>query len=553
MSVEEQSMPKNGSVLRFGIMCDGQDLEQWQADCVQRLLSSGLARLELLIIDNGSCKSARTLAATPFKRWLYTLYRRTWFSKAPRKSLGMKSTFDGVATVQPDITLKGKFSQLFDSESLDKIRSHELDFILRFGFNIIRSEILNAAGYGVWSFHHGDEMKYRGSPAGLWEIYSGDPVTGAILQRLTERLDGGIVLKRGYLSTVNHSYIGNIQSVYEESANWPAQVCRDILNGNAGYFEDEPSRSDAPIYFPPGNVDMLRFFWRLARNRLREYFRRICTEYQWNIGRTRAPIEQFLDPSFKPSVEWLPDPPKGKFYADPFPLFGEHKDKILFERFDYREGKADIACGTLSNSDKDFKIDNVQSVIAVPTHLSYPSTFEHEGSVYCIPESYQANSVTLYRDAELPYRWEKVATLIHDMAAVDATVFHYQSTWWMMCSDRNWGSKHNLFIFHADDLLGPWKAHERNPVKTDVRSSRPAGAPFIYENSLYRPAQDCSWTYGGQLVINRIEQLSSSVFVEKTVAEVPASAPYGEGLHSLTKWGDCTLLDGKRSKLRWIV
>ena len=39
-------------------------------------------------------------------------------------------------------------------------------FMLRVGFNIIRGEILNVPKYGVWSFHHDDEVKYRGGPAG---------------------------------------------------------------------------------------------------------------------------------------------------------------------------------------------------------------------------------------------------------------------------------------------------------------------------------------------------------------------------------------------------
>ena len=40
-------------------------------------------------------------------------------------------------------------------------------------------------------------------------------------------------------------------------------------------------------------------------------------------------------------------------------------------------------------------------------------------------------------------------------------------------------------------------------VKTDVRSARPAGTPFVYQGELYRPAQDCSRTYGGSIVIHR--------------------------------------------------
>ncbi len=553
MSEVEHSTSPEKRILRLGIICNGYSLEQWQADCVQRLLDSGLSRLVLLVVDDGSCKPSSSLRAQPFKRWLYTLYRRTWFSKAPRKSVDMNTVFSHVSTVRPRITLKGKFSQYFDNESLDAIREHDLDFILRFGLNIIRGSILEVPRYGVWSFHHDDEMKYRGSPAGFWEIYLGDPVTGAMLQRLTDRLDGGIVLKRGYLSTINHSYLANLESIYCESATWPVQVCRDILNGNAEYFQVKPSLPTAPIYYPPGNTQMLRFLAILAWNKLCHGFRKRFMEYQWNIGLVRDSIERFIDPAYKPDIEWLPDLPRGKFYADPFPLFGQHKDKVMFESFDYGKGKAEIACGTCRNSSDKFRIHSVQNAMAVQTHLSYPHTFEYEGVVYCIPETYQTNRVVLYRAVELPYHWEEEAVLIQDMAAVDATVFRHEGTWWMFCTDRNWGSKHNLFIFHSEKLTGPWKAHDGNPVKTDVRSSRPAGTPFVHEGSLYRPAQDCSWTYGGRIAINRVTLLSEREFVEEAVAQVQPVSPYGEGLHTLTEWEDCTLVDGKRSRLRWMV
>ena len=43
----------------------------------------------------------------------------------------------------------------------------------------------------------------------------------------------------------------------------------------------------------------------------------------------------------------------------------------------------------------------------------------------------------------------------------------------------------------ADTLLGDWKPHRRNPVKTDVRSARPAGRLFrAGRQSLYRPGAD---------------------------------------------------------------
>ena len=253
-----------GQEIRFAIMCNGHSLEQWQALCVEQLLRLDYVRLVLLIVDDGGWAQSRSLWMTPFDQWLYALYRRTWFKRGPRRWVDMGQTFAAAPRIQPHIRTEGKFSQYFDDESLEAICAYDLSFMLRFGFNIIRGPILTAARYGVWSFHHGDEMKYRGSPAGFWEIYNGDPTTVAILQRLTNRLDAGIVLKRGYFKTINHSYIRQIANLYNATSSWPAEVCRDIFGGTADYLAAAPSQTTAPIYHPPDNATLLLFFAKTA-------------------------------------------------------------------------------------------------------------------------------------------------------------------------------------------------------------------------------------------------------------------------------------------------
>jgi hypothetical protein len=42
----------------------------------------------------------------------------------------------------------------------------------------------------VWSYHHGDNEFYRGGPPHFWELYEKAPLSGVILQVLTEELDG---------------------------------------------------------------------------------------------------------------------------------------------------------------------------------------------------------------------------------------------------------------------------------------------------------------------------------------------------------------------------
>jgi len=130
---------------------------------------------------------------------------------------------------------------------------------------------------------------------------------------------------------------------------------------------------------------------------------------------------------------------------------------------------------------------------------------------------------------------------------VDTSIFHFDGRWWLTCTNLDDGPWEKLFIWHADDLTGSWRPHRANPVKIDRRSSRPAGTPFLHEGTLYRPAQDCSKSYGQSVVINRIRRLTTEEFEEEEVAYVkPFQPPYLEGLHTLSSIDGMTLIDGKR-------
>jgi len=539
-------------LIRFGVMCDGRRLEAWQADCVRRLLELDNVQLALLIVDSDAGTSTKPLRQVPFRRWLYTLYRRSWFRRWPRQILDQQNIFRDVPQLTPTITLRGKSSQIFDAKSVATIASYNLDFILRFGFNIIRGEILEVPRYGVWSFHHDDEKKYRGSPAGFWEIYYDDPVTGAMLQRLTDRLDGGIVLRRGFFRTVRHSYVANISQLYGESAAWPAQICREIRAGCVSAFAAEPSCADAPMFYPPTNLEMLRFMGKLWSNQFYRIARLLSLRDHWNIGVVEAPITKFLDPNFSPHVHWLPSQPSRKYFADPFhcPEIGANNPKpttsVMVEEYDYAGAKGSISWLSLRKEQGSLRIDDRGPAIALPIHLSYPYIFRYDGVVYCVPECSQSHGISLYRAVDPPRVWQKLATLVDAFDAVDPTLFQHEGRWWLLCSSRHQGSLHNLFIWYADTLLGPWRPHDGNPVKNDVRSSRPAGTPFAHEGHLYRPTQDCSRTYGGRVLLNRINKLTPEEFAEESVREISPIAPYSDGVHTLSSCGEMTLIDGKR-------
>jgi hypothetical protein len=79
-----------------------------------------------------------------------------------------------------------------------------------------------------------------------------------------------------------------------------------------------------------------------------------------------------------------------------------------------------------------------------------------------------------------------------------------------------------LHLFHAPSPHGPWQPHPRNPIKSDVRSARPAGRLFSWNGDLYRPSQDCSGQYGAATVINKVLRITTSEYQETSVSRIEA-------------------------------
>jgi hypothetical protein len=108
-----------------------------------------------------------------------------------------------------------------------------------------------------------------------------------------------------------------------------------------------------------------------------------------------------------------------------------------------------------------------------------------------------------------------------------------------------------LHAFWADSVHGPWTAHPRNPVVTDVRSARGAGRPFLVGGDLVRPAQDCSVGYGARTVLNRIVRLTEDEYEERAVGEiVPRRSTGNRRTHTYCADGGLVVVDGMRRRLR---
>ena len=539
-------------------MCRGPVFAAWEASCIRNLMALEGVEPALLIVDDRpqsrpSLKERLPSLFNP-KTVLWRVYQRAALNRRSQSTqpVDLSNELVDVPVIRCQPNQSGKFVERFLAEDVAAIYEHDLDFVLRFAFNILKGDVLNSARHGIWSFHHGDPDVYRGTPPGFWEIYRRDPVTGTVLQRLTERLDAGIMLHKGYFKTDPTSYARSRDTIFLGAADWPARLCRQIQAGQGAALEAEACSTTAPIYRSPNSLQMLRFLWVSARAWIANQFQSLFRVQQWSVGIIDAPVEEVaglagstIPESLVRTVRWLPEP-KGRFLADPFAISNGEGLTILAEDFDWSTNVGQIAAIEVSESGV---FGQPQSAIQLPSHLSYPYLLQAGDELYCIPESSETGEVVLYRASEDWKSWAKAATLMQGAPIIDPTIFQHDGKWWLFGTRADAGDNFKLFGWHADELTGPWRPHSANPLKTDIRSSRPAGPPFVHEGVLYRPAQDCSTGYGAAVVVNRVLTLTPDAFEEEIVSRIApdSGGRYPTGLHNLSGVGCRTIIDGSRS------
>jgi hypothetical protein len=264
---------------------------------------------------------------------------------------------------------------------------------------------------------------------------------------------------------------------------------------------------------------------------------------EWNVGFVDGGAARLL--SAEPlNVQWLPRPAPLTFIADPFVAERDGVRALFVETFDYHHGRGTIDALVLDDDDR---VVRRRRIIDLATHLSYPYPVEIDGEMYLVPENYEANEVALYRCVEFPDRWEREAALFPALDGVDTTLFAHAGRWWAFCTRFSRGSTLALNAFHAASPRGPWSPHALNPIVVDVSSARPAGQPFTVDGVLYRPGQDCSESYGGGIVIARIDELTPTAYRETIVQRHSARGfdRWNAGIHTVSFTRGRIVVDGK--------
>lgn len=518
---------------KFGVFVDSFYIKKWQFDCIEKVLTTTSYKLSLVV-----CNKTKPKTNFRISHLFFFAFKKIFVRLNILKSKDIRELASDFVTLDVDVEKKGKFSEYFNTHDIDNIKSYKLDFILRFGFGIIRGEVLNSAKYGVWSFHHGDEQKYRGGPYCFWEIYYNEPITCAILQRLTNKLDGGIVLKKGYFKTSSDSFSKNIEQCLSLTTEWPSQLCKEIENNNFK-FPVLDAQTNSKIFLLPSNLKMIYFIFKILKNKIKNSYNRYLTFDFWHVGYINKSMYEVLNSEIVESeINWLKLSSANCFYADPFVFEKEGKTILTCEYLPYKGFKGQIN----AFSGKELNVPEPDFDIKEDYHLSYPNTFQDNGTTYCLPEGYEADNLYIYEKRHKG--WEK-HLIIKNIKCIDPELIFHDGNYYIFTTIKGCNHETKLFIYYSENILSGWREHLLNPVIFDVRSARGAGKIFKLGNDLFRPGQNYSIHKEGSITISKINKLSPFEYSEEIVSNIHPikNSKYPDKIHTLNSLKNITVID----------
>lgn len=196
--------------------------------------------------------------------------------------------------------------------------------------------------------------------------------------------------------------------------------------------------------------------------------------------------------------------------ADPF-LFVHNDELFLF----YEE-KSELNEGVIkAYKTSDLKVWHDLGLILVETcHLSFPFVFRHENDIFMMPETFDYESLSLYRFDDFPYGCTLNRNLMSGAHFIDSHIFKQDDTYFLFTNTTNC----ELRLFYSVDLID-WTIHPMSPIVEGNKFSRSAGSIVKVNGKKYRVAQDTSSIYGENFHVFEINKLSIDEYEESLIHE----------------------------------
>jgi len=524
--------------LKLGVVLDSLRMPGWIYYLIDKLTScSAIEPLFFVLKNDSKVRAGSDRSPVLFRSWA-ALDR--WVRQPRTDALRSRDwRFLLRSRSIPVLLLHTRNTTNLSDGDIARIKTANLDLLLYLGRDVPGAELSACASLGVWSVQNG----VTEVPDQFWDMYEGNRLTLYGPQVIEQKQSQTRIVYRSSGSTNLLSLALNQNAAHWEMARFLVTQLSDAERLRADVqLGSETNANQYEMSRTLSNLSMARFLVQWTMRTLRhELLKRLFRE-QWSIAvQAKAHMPKMIsDHGFR-----IMQPPRDRFYADPFLIERNGCSYLFFEDYSFSSRKGLISCCEV---DSEGNCSKPRVVLERTYHLSYPFLFAWQGEIYMIPETRDNGTIEMYRASDFPYSWVHEAVLMSDVAATDSTLLHHNDKWWLFTAgvlDHALPEK-TLCLFFADFPRGPWSAHPKNPIVSDVCHARPAGCLYFDGGELIRPGQDCSKSYGYAVRLHRVDVLSETDYQETQLASItPDWIPGSRGIHTLNQNAVYRVIDCK--------
>lgn len=265
--------------------------------------------------------------------------------------------------------------------------------------------------------------------------------------------------------------------------------------------------------------------------------------HRWELGFVENPIPEVIKGK-DIQIKYVKFPFEGRWYADPFILdYTAEEIILLVEDFSDTDQKGKIS--KLIIDRKTLELKDVRIILELDTHLSFPIIIRKEDKVYIYPENSAAHTLDLYEYNRQTDECTKVCQL-YNVPLADAVINDSLGEKLLFATK---GNGNILDVYKYDMTLEKYVFSSN--VVFDENIARNAGDFFECNGQLYRASQECNYTYGHALSIQRITKEGDSIKMEEVRRIMPPK--HAIGIHTFNVYKDLTVVDIKVFRHPWIA
>lgn len=254
----------------------------------------------------------------------------------------------------------------------------------------------------------------------------------------------------------------------------------------------------------------------------------------WNIA--IADISEDLSPI---NIKWLKHNYRDRWFADPF-IIEETEDSfvILVEECLHKTMRGRLA--KLTASKADFRLLENETILDLPTHLSFPNPINIDGHTFIYPENAAAGNTKIYK-YDLPLKCEGT---LSELPLADPTIVRIGDNYYLLATLGEGCNGNILNVYKSSNPTIGYS--ELQKIAFDENIARRSGNAFEWHGKLISPAQICNHDYGEGVSLQEITQKEETLEFHEIKRMFPLTKEYPEGFHTYNVFGNKVVIDGYR-------